>query len=604
MPMKKRREARRLAKAPTPSTPTGWSAVKVADEVTGKVSIFFTFPTTSGKLRRHEFPKIETDKASKMIAALRGYEAVFPVADNERETFITKLLPPDKLKPLQGTRRPGFTETGKGFVLGPVMLGDAIGQKFWLGDDGPESLGFSGGSPTGYKKLTKLLQHTSFGTLGVLAMLASAVPKYLKLRGANVKGVPDLIPETATFNFTATSGAGKTLPSRIAASVSGHPDNHGTWEGSRRGVEEYLHSRNEVGAIFDDLEKTTEKHLNLKGRIDIINQCVPAGKSKVISASARKKDLPALTWQTFALSSSPQTIDTVIAGFPGSKPRSNGEKVRLIDLAVPDTAKGGFVDERPIDRKPIEFGVEIATEIEAIISENYGHLFAQFIDKLIKLDLSKKIVEQTNWFVKKVTPGGDSYDIRFAKKFGVIYAAGAILEHYKLVAWPKGWAYKAIERCYFNARSTAAIVHRAQEPFEPRAVLVRLMQGYSDNRFVYTEHEAQKPIPIADDIYGLITSPRGAKRYLGIFEDVLDKHVATPQNRKSLIEFLTKSDLYDGGHGKAGTAQETVPVVRKAKLVLKPRVWRLDFEEFLKVYRAAVQSGEVAKSEIEAPWLQ
>jgi len=600
MPMKRKVAHVKPAKKPAISAHTGWSAVKVADEFTGEVSVYFTFPTTSGQSRCHKFAKTETDDVAKMILALRGYEAVFPVAENGRGAFIRTLLPSDESKPLQGTRRPGFTETGKGFVLGQVMLGDAEGQKFFLGDVGPESLGDAAGSSPEYKKLTSLLQYTSFGTLGVLTMLGSAIPKYLRLRGKDVKGAAGLVPETCTFNFAATSGAGKTLPSRIAASVSGSPNNHGTWEGSRRGQEEYLHSRNEVGAIFDDLEKTTEKHLNLKGRIDIINQCVPAGRSKVIAASSRKKDLPALTWQTFALSSSPRPIDAVVADFRKPERRSNGEKLRLIDLIVPGTEEGGFVDERPAGKNPVEFGIKIANDLEEILNNNYGHLFGEFVSKLIKMDLASKIVELTEYFVKQVAPGGDSYDIRFAKKFGILYAAGKILEHYKLVDWPVGWALKAVKRCYDNARSAANVVHGVEKQFAPRAVLLRLMQGFNDGRFVDTRRAKKRPIIIADE-FGLIVRPRGGKEYLGVFDDALGAYVITQQDRNILTEFLTKHSLYDGGHGSARTAQESIVIEKNGLLVPKPRVWRINYEEFLKLYRAAVKSGEVSKGVQEWP---
>jgi hypothetical protein len=247
-------------------------------------------------------------------------------------------------------------------VLGHTLLGDAKKRKFWLDDEANRvTLGGTVGTPTGYRELTGLLQCTSFGTLAVLVMLASAVPKYLKLCGADVDGAATLARETATFNYVAKSATGKTLSIRIGASTNGSPEDHGTWEGSRRGSEEYLSTRNEVGAIFDDLETLTGKKANLQEAIEVITQCIPAGKSKRIAKHA-KSNYPTLTWHTFALSSSPDTIDAI--SLDNKLPlQTLGNKVRLVDLRVPDVASGGIIDEQPLGVNPVTFGVDTSERV-------------------------------------------------------------------------------------------------------------------------------------------------------------------------------------------------------------------------------------------------
>jgi hypothetical protein len=256
-----------------PKESIGWDVLRVRDELTNKVSYHTEFPTSSG-VATYVFGVTETDDCKKLLKDFRSYEATIPGdTDDQRIEFLKTRIASANREPLIGTSKPGFTETGKGFVLGHTMLGDARNTRFWIEDaSNPVSLGKSKGSPEDYRKLTTLLQHTSFGTVAVLAMLASAIPRYLKLHGKGVAGAPALIAETATFNFAAGSGSGKTLPSRIAASASGDPDDIGSWEGSRRGQEEYLSSRNEVGAIFDDVEKLTNSAQNLKAGIEIIER--------------------------------------------------------------------------------------------------------------------------------------------------------------------------------------------------------------------------------------------------------------------------------------------------------------------------------------------
>src|SRR5208283_2619981 len=120
---------------------------------------------------------------------------------------------------------------------------------------------------------------------------------------------------------------------------------------SRRGLEEYLHTRNQVGAIFDDVEKHTGDSMTLRRAITTLTQSLPDGASKVVSRVARDHGLPRLTWSTFGLSSSPRPIQD-IAREEGWV-RSLGEQVRLIDLCIPPSGRGGIFDTLPADVRDV-----------------------------------------------------------------------------------------------------------------------------------------------------------------------------------------------------------------------------------------------------------
>jgi len=282
-------------------------------------------------MKNEGIPEIaQSRKIEDVLSKLQEYEAMIPGDQNEHEDFVKKAPSRVAQTPSDGTDKPGFTSTGKGFVLGHTMLGDAKGRKFWLDDvSNPLTLGDTAGTLAGYRELTTLLQHTSFGTLAVLVMLASAVPKYLRLR--NVDEAAALAHETATYNLITTSASGKKLPIRIAASVNGNPEDHGNWQTSRRGSEEYLSARDEVGAIFDDLETLTNQRSNLLEAIEVITQCVPPVKPNRIAKDAKIR-YPALTWQTFALSTGPDTLDAILHNnrWP---PQTQGNKVRLAGVS-------------------------------------------------------------------------------------------------------------------------------------------------------------------------------------------------------------------------------------------------------------------------------
>ena len=76
----------------------------------------------------------------------------------------------------------------------------------------------------------------------------------------------------------------------VAASVTGNPRDRSKWDLTRRGLEEYLESRNEIGAIFDDVEKHIGEHMKPGTALTIVTQYVPEGQSKEIRKLLQIKD--------------------------------------------------------------------------------------------------------------------------------------------------------------------------------------------------------------------------------------------------------------------------------------------------------------------------
>lgn len=115
-----------------------------------------------------------------------------------------------------------------------------------------------------------------------------AFRKYLEHRTSLSRPRAPIISETATFTFVGAGATGKTVLGAVAASVTGHHESRSIWDFSRRGLEEYLESRNQIGAIFDDTEKHIGEHLPIETAIAIVTQYVAGGRSKEISATAKR----------------------------------------------------------------------------------------------------------------------------------------------------------------------------------------------------------------------------------------------------------------------------------------------------------------------------
>ena len=163
-----------------------WCATRVRDENTNKVSFYVEFPTNSGSAQE-VFPVTAIDDWKKDRNSLREYMAIIP-GDEEKEeiTFLKSVFEAANEVPLIGTKRPGFTDTGNGFVL----------------ETAP---GASAGLRKKSLEAISLLRHSSIGTCSVLVTLASATLAYLRLRGA--PGAASFISETVTFNKVGDSVA-------------------------------------------------------------------------------------------------------------------------------------------------------------------------------------------------------------------------------------------------------------------------------------------------------------------------------------------------------------------------------------------------------------
>jgi hypothetical protein len=346
-------------------------------------------------------------------------------------------------------------------------------------------LGETSGTREGWNEVGKLLQYSSFASIAVLTVLASPVPAYVLSRKSEDPRWRPAVSETAIINIAGESASGKTLANGVAASLSGDPGDRGKWDFSRRGVEEYLHTRNQVGAIFDDVEKHTGESMPLRRAIATVTQSLPDGASKVVSRVARDHGLPRLTWSTFGLSSSPRPIQEMAR--EGGWIRSFGEPVRLIDLCVPPSSRSGIVDAPPPGTGNVaEFSRRTAKQMERGIALHYGHVMSAWIDVLLADDHAGTLLASQDHFVKIATHAGSGYDARFASKFGLLYAVGELAVKRGVLPWAAAWPRIAVYRGYRNAllaaQGEAALTERAlarllfalQEPNRLAAIIVRL----------------------------------------------------------------------------------------------------------------------------------
>ena len=550
-----------------PDPAKGWSVTRVKDELTDLVSFVTAGRTKGGGTFKVSIPAEQREELKRVRKTLRSYDAALPGQLDDALAFIEALFNGANVTPLIGTSKPGFTETGNGFVLGAQMLGDAAGRYLWLGEDF-STLGQTSGTREGWNEVGKLLQHSTFASISVLAMLASPVPDYLLWRKSEDPRWRPALSETSIINTAGESSSGKTLANAMGASLSGAPSDRAKWDFTRRGVEEYLHTRNEVGAIFDDVEKHTGELMTLRRAITIVTQTLPDGTSKVVSRVARDHGLPRLAWSEFGLSSSPLPIQEIAREEGWS--RSLGEQVRLFDLCVPPSERGGIFDTPPPGTPDVaEFSLRTAKKMERGIALHYGHVMPAWIEVLLADDHSGTLLASQDHFIKLAARAGSGYDARFASKFGLFYAVGRLAVKHGVLPWAPTWPGIAVYRGYRNALLAA----QGEEVLTAKA-LERLIAALKEpNRLAPISGQlGSKPAHLNDRHVGVTLEHKG-ERVIGVLDAALVQRAGDRQIARSLIKLLGNHGAYAGGQGQAGTSQIGHPLLIKGTLVQKPRFW-------------------------------
>jgi putative DNA primase/helicase len=158
----------------------------------------------------------------------------------------------------------------------------------------------------------------------------------------------------------------------------------------------------------------------------------------------------------------------VSLGAQASNGRLEGEAVRLIDIPVPRQRTGIF--DRLRKSATARDSRLLADELEQAAATYYGEAGRIFLTKLVHdfgNDHDGLIDRLAGGIERFLNKSGvdleDPYEVRFAKRFALAYAAGLLAIKYSVVPWSQEIVYRSICRVYRKARSqTARPVNRVQ----------------------------------------------------------------------------------------------------------------------------------------------
>jgi hypothetical protein len=535
------------------------------NELSGQYDIEIRFRTRSGMRDTITIPARDRAEFDKSRRELCARDARLPEDRKASLKFVEALIGATPKEAIQVVSKPGFRDGAKGFVMPTRMYGTANGRFVWDDNFADPAFGEIKGDLAQYREgVLKPALGSPFLSFAILIALAAALPSYVEQRDGRGK----LVPEGAIFHYAAESSAGKTLCARVGQSVSGSPEVLMDYEATARGVAEACYVRNDLVVGLDDTETAALEDRDLFHRMTLFGQRLPSGRSKTIARSAAKGGLPAMTWFCFGLSTGPET-QAELAQRLGRK--RHGQRVRFLELPVPCSDKGGIfarvLGEAQLD---VEDAGELIKMIETAMSQNHGVLMDAWIPFLLSDDHSERVRSMVDKFVELTAGGENGLEARFARKFGVMYAAGLMAVKVGLLPWSTDWVTKVVRYCYDLARNT-----RDPDACAVEAGLQAIAKATRvKSRFLRHKHAMGKPPLFSESAVGLKIWGDGKASWL-----VCGERIGLIGVKDARIQRLVMEKAKACGYVKASknaTGSVQIRVRTRDNQVEKLRFWRLN----------------------------
>jgi len=558
----------------------GWSVRQFReDSPTGPVLVEFTFPTSDHAVSHlcvlHSELRHRRLLLDKFADRVPRFPAKVGGGDEARFDFIRGIV-----RRASGSidfvpRKPGFIDKHSFATFDEILHSDGTRRKTPPGQlPSDQSRPDIGGTLTGStERVLKTAKRSTFLAFGIAVALASPLLTYLRLYASN----DATLTETAIFNFSGHSSAGKSSVGLAAQSLVGNPQRAGAMNFSERGLAEYAAANNDLVTVLDDTEKNVNDiTLLIRGIVHGLS----SGRSKMISEGANR--FPPLRFSTLSLASSPRPIPMLAA--EAGHQMTRGELVRLFDIPVPPPQAGGIFDRvRGTKAKRAKKSIKLIKRLEAGYQNHYGHVFPSWILWLLKKDRSPQIVQAVDRFITHVGADRDGWDKRFARKFGLAFAAMEQCVRAGILPWPRKLPLSVATKCYRLARQNAFTDVGVAQSYA-RQLAKRLSKP--GRTIDHHRRAATAPVIINERCIALRYQKDGRLTF-GVFDDALLSVVKTKSAKQLLTTILTERGIIAKGHGHAGTVQEHLPIKRGGKRIARPHVWAVDARRLAKFIERA-----------------
>jgi Domain of unknown function (DUF927) len=261
------------------------------------------------------------------------------------------------------------------------------------------------------------------------------------------------------------SSSGKTLCARGGRSMFGECSRIAlnSFNMTRVAVEEICYSCNNLLVELDE-EGTAGETGTGQQFVDpnVLPYLIVGGQGRKRSRSySQANGLGNRSWVTPVITTSEDELDA------GKSKRKEGSAVRMVAIPFAPTWQGGTFSTAASksERK------KLVALTETTIAENFGVAMPIFLQKLVaaRVELVPEVDRIRDAFVDEVGASGNSWEKRFAEKFGAPFAAATLMVRFGIAPFTEERAKAAIRNVYRSSRSITVSVPQATD-----AVLARL----------------------------------------------------------------------------------------------------------------------------------
>lgn len=406
------------------------------------------------------------------------------------------------------------------------------------------------------EKIAKPSAASSYCSFGIMAALAAPLYEHL---------VHD---EGVIFNLAAQSSVGKSTAQQVAESVSGYRKELLTFYTSDRGLCENLASSSSTLFVLDDWEKIRAPGKK-SPKLQELSHLMTAGSSQKYSQTVTRSNLPDLHWSCPVLCSGPETVEQ--QAIDDDFQRTDGDRVRMIDIPVlaPDwiwDRADGLSSEQQSKR---------CVALKNAVQTAHGTALPAWLEhvqpnRAAVVEKAERLVE--SYIERTKQPGDSGQEMRVARKFAIIYAAGKLAVQHGLLPWDKNLPLNAVLRLHKLARDVLLT-----ESKQLYAALLSVNDATSVDEDFPTVQGAQRPRFKAGCQPDGFIREDGSQRTLYITQKALARITGKPESAKRFMSRMKQLNALDGASAGRNGKQPEVLIGRKKA---NPRMLKIDLDAF------------------------
>jgi putative DNA primase/helicase len=356
----------------------------------------------------------------------------------------------------------------------------------------------------------------------IFALSIAFAPPLLKIIGEESGGV----------HMVGPSSIGKTLCLRIAASVWGGGDVFGfikKWRSTVNGLENLAESRCDSLLVLDEIAEIPAKDAATATYM-LANGC---GKKRLDRNGDSK---PVSEWRILFLSSGEVGLANHLA--EAGEQHRGGQFVRLVEIDA-DAGKGlGVFDQIG----SYQSSSILADTLRSSCSNFYGTAIQAFLEQLVKRSSSEIAIRSyVEEFLASLNPQPTSgQQIRVAKRFALIYAAGALAVDANILPFGSDDIKDAISTCYMSWASS----NIGSSDFETGKILSQVRQYLQSNSCSqFFELENKLDIPFRGKCSGFkMKNEHGEIEWL-VLNEIFRNEVCRGLDFRKVIRVLTRLNI-------------------------------------------------------------